>query len=92
MLVAVQAVVLQGIAVAGDQLPLTSDALEAVEVENPVSGAHHVIAFAKGVPALITFRPKQADVVLLAVSLAVPHKAGAVFVQEHLAFVALEQN
>ena len=90
VLVAVQPVVLQGVAVAGDELALTSDALEAIEVENPVPGAHHVIAFAKGVSALITFRPKQADVVLLAVRLAVPHEAGAVLVQEHLAFVALE--
>ena len=92
MLVAVQPVVLQGITVAGDQLPLTSDALEAVEVENPVSGAHHVIAFAKGVSALITFCSKETNVVFLAIRLAVPHKARAVLVQEHLTLVALKSK
>ena len=90
VLVAVKPVVLQGVAVAGDELALTGNALEAIEVENPVPGAHHVIAFSKRVSTLITFRPKEADVVLLAVGLAVPHKAGAVLVQEHLALVALE--
>ena len=92
VLVAVEPVLLQSVAVAGNQLPLAGDALEAVEVENPVSGAHHVIAFAKGVSALITFCSKETNVVFLAIRLAVPHKAGAVLVQEHLTLVALKSK
>ena len=92
VLVAVEPVLLQSVAVAGNQLPLAGDALEAVQVENPVSGAHHVIAFAKGVSALITFCSKETNVVFLAIRLAVPHKAGAVLVQEHLTLVALKSK
>ena len=92
VLVAVEPVLLQSVAVAGNQLPLAGDALEAVEVENPVSGAHHVIAFAKGVSALITFCSKETNVVFLAIRLAVPHKARAVLVQEHLTLVALKSK
>jgi hypothetical protein len=59
-------------------------------VEDSVFGAHHIVAFAEGAATFITFSAEETNVVLLAVSLPVPDEACAVFVQKHLALVALK--
>ena len=90
MLVAVEAIVLQGKTLARAQLMVAGYTPETGQVENPVFRPHHKVRFSEGAAALITFGSEQSDVVLLAVGLAVTDKTRAVLVQKHLAFVALK--
>lgn len=55
-----------------------------------VLGPHHKVVLSERLAALFTLGPEEPDVVLLAVGLAVPHEAGAVLVEEHLALGALQ--
>ena len=76
--------------ITGDELARAGRTPKALQVEDPVLGAHDVVTLAEGAAALVALGPKEADVVLLAVGLSVPHEAGAVLVQEHLTLRALQ--
>ena len=90
VLVTEQPVILQGERVPRYELLLAGHTTKALQVKYPVFGAHHVVVFAELAAAFITLGAEQADIVLLAVGLAVTHKTGTFLVQKHLALVALE--
>jgi len=70
--------------ITGDELARAGRAAETLQMEDPVLGAHDVVALAEGAAALVALGPEEAGVVLLAVGPPVTHEARAVLVQEHL--------
>ena len=70
--------------ITGDELARAGRAAETLQVEDPILGAHDVVALAEGAAALVALGPEEAGVVLLAVGPPVTHEARAVLVQEHL--------
>ena len=88
--IAVKSFIFKGKRIPRNKLSFTGNASEALKMKYSIFCPHDIVIFAESTSTFITFCPEKSDIVLLAIGFSIADKAGAVFIEKHLAFVALK--